>query len=111
MNTKKVESSLLDFIESHISPIPECGCWLWDEDESTQGNLYSISSYIDEIIYHIYQGRIPKNHELVHRCHVACCINPNHLTLRSITKSCVVVHENAFQNEHFYPITDPHKVS
>jgi predicted transglutaminase-like protease len=81
MNANLVDKSLLNFIESHISPIPECGCWLWDEDESNQIHYDKFSAHVDVFMYLIYRGPVTENQKVVHTCQIACCVNPEHLSL------------------------------
>ncbi|MBD9357355.1 hypothetical protein [Methylomonas albis] len=85
MNANLVNKSLLNLIESHISPIPECGCWLWDEDESTQINYDKLSIDVEVFMYQIYRGEVAENQNVVHTCQIACCVNPEHLSLRTKT--------------------------
>jgi hypothetical protein len=83
MDAIRVDKSLLHVIESHIWPIPECGCWLWDKDESVPIDYENYSVYVDELIYRIYRGPVLENRELYHTCQMRCCVNPDHLALKA----------------------------
>jgi hypothetical protein len=79
----KIESNLhcKQFIEEHSIPITECGCWLWDceecEDDLVQ--LDGKIEKIDHVAYEAFYGKLPNDSDVVHDCHVACCVNPRHM--------------------------------
>lgn len=64
MDALRVDKSLLHVIESHIWPLPECGCWLWDEDESEPIDYENSSVYVEELMYRFYRGPVSGNCEL-----------------------------------------------
>lgn len=74
----------IPFDDKYI-PEPNSGCWLWigayDRNgygRITRGGKTRIASrYIWEQKY----GPIPKGMNVLHRCDVTCCVNPDHLFL------------------------------
>jgi hypothetical protein len=80
MDTIRIDKSMLHAIESHIWPIPECGCWLWDEEAPFEYKNCSLD--VDELMFLIYRGSVPANSELYHTCHMNCCVNPDHMSIK-----------------------------
>lgn len=77
--------SLLDrFTEKYI-PVPESGCWLWI-GSSANGGYGQIKNSGKKVLAHrvawmIRHGSIPDSVDVLHRCDVPCCVNPDHLFL------------------------------
>ena len=82
MNTKLMKKALANFLDSHISTIPECGCWVWEENDEHSSKFDRLSAHADKFFYRVYRGTVPNGHQLVHTCRMSCCVNPQHLTLR-----------------------------
>lgn len=80
MDTIRIEQSMLHAIESHIWPIPECGCWMWDDEEPFE--YKNLSFYVDELMFLIYRGSVPANSELYHTCNMCDCVNPDHMSVK-----------------------------
>lgn len=78
MNSKVIKR----FLERHIVD-PVSGCWLWSagKDGGGYGNLWDGTRVrmAHAIGYEIHKGKIPKDHELDHKCRVHGCVNPDHL--------------------------------
>lgn len=59
------------------------GCWLWNGNINVQG--YGVASRNGRKItahrmsYAHYNGPIPSNHDVRHKCDVRPCVNPKHL--------------------------------
>lgn len=87
MHTKLMKKSLSNFLDAHISPIPECGCWVWEENDEHSSKFDKLSSHVDKFIYRLYRGTVPKSHKLIHTCHMNCCVNPQHLSLQPKSKN------------------------
>lgn len=69
------------FIEKYI-PVTESGCWLWTGAASAgygwfwNGNIYE-GAHRYSYSHHI--GPIPSGMNVLHRCDVSLCVNPDHL--------------------------------
>lgn len=68
-----------------VSPEPNSGCWLWVDSSYLRkgyGKFYingrTLSAH--RISYRMFCGEIPKNHVVMHKCDVTCCVNPDHLS-------------------------------
>jgi len=62
-------------------------CWEWTCMTHSYGyGRFSIDSkwYLGHrISYRLYKGEIPDDKYVLHKCHNACCVNPEHLYLGS----------------------------
>lgn len=71
--------------ESRIERIPESGCWLWTGLLSNVGyGKIGVGTKTESTHRHSYEmfiGEIPKGMQVLHRCDIRCCVNPNHLYL------------------------------
>lgn len=84
----------------YVMPEPNSGCWIWMG--GLQGKGYA--SFLWEkgrtrhghrYIYEKTKGPIPAGLEIDHKCHVRCCVNPDHLE--------VVTHaENIRRSAHIH---------
>ena len=70
------------FFEKFI-PEPNSGCWLWEAAINACGygtiGVKGRSMLAHRLSYKIYYGKLPKNKNILHRCDVPCCVNPEHL--------------------------------
>lgn len=64
-------------------PVPESGCWLWlDEDSSSgYGRFWDgkQAHQAHRFSYEHFVGPVPEGLQLDHLCRVRCCVNPSHL--------------------------------
>lgn len=58
-------------------------CWIWSG--SVDGSNYGILSVVGEhwrvhrFSYYLYNGRLKRNIQVLHKCDVSNCVNPEHL--------------------------------
>lgn len=85
MSTHTDENTAANYIETHICPIPDCGCWLWEENDETVTPICpgKLATRFDEFVYRTLRGPVPEGFEVVHKCHVPCCVNPEHMAIRA----------------------------
>lgn len=81
---------LVNRLMEKVSPEPLTGCWLWTAamDHKGHGTLRvngkagkSRMRRADLVSYELFVGPVPEKPVLEHKCHVACCVNPQHLEL------------------------------
>ena len=80
----------MNLLEQHeivgrIVRLPFSGCWIWMASISWCGHGQATFNgkvqYVHRISYQIYIGGIPDGLNILHKCNVACCVNPEHLYL------------------------------
>jgi hypothetical protein len=73
--------SYKEFIEEHSIPVTECGCWLWQCDDSNDDfvQLAGKVAKVEDVAYEAFYGKPPTDRKIVHECHIACCVNPRHM--------------------------------
>jgi hypothetical protein len=74
-----------------FTPEPNSGCWLWrgniKPDDKKGGGGYGLfkDNYLQKrahrIAYELYCDEIPTTLQVLHKCDVRCCVNPEHLYL------------------------------
>jgi hypothetical protein len=84
---------LYEKIETHFTPEPNTGCFLWFGAIATNGyGVISIgrkNRLAHRMYYELKKGPVPNGLVLDHLCRVKCCVNPDHL-------EPVTIHENAW---------------
>ncbi len=82
--------SLLERFERKYEPITETGCWIWTA--ATQELGYGVlglgtrqqgTEKAHRISYRLFRGD-PAGSNVLHRCGIACCVNPDHLYLGTL---------------------------
>lgn len=69
--------------EQRYIPEPNSGCWLWLA--ATMGNGYGQFSYLGmresahRHSYRVHNGPISDHNDVLHKCDIPCCVNPDHL--------------------------------
>jgi hypothetical protein len=72
------------FDEKYI-PEPMSGCWLWTNALNLDGygkfHFELKRSSAHRASWEIHRGPIPNGLQVLHKCDVPCCVNPDHLFL------------------------------
>ena len=81
------DSDLFETIKSYLYensiPIPEAGCWIWEKAHNNQN--YGLTWVQDKLwlahrlSFLVFNGHIPDNVYICHKCDTSLCINPHHL--------------------------------
>lgn len=77
--------TIRDRFESFALPEPNSGCWLWTSSviKSGYGTIWADGGpqRAHRISWELHRGPIPPGLDVLHRCDVRCCVNPDHLWL------------------------------
>jgi len=66
-----------------------CGCWIWDAGKMPSGyghfkfNGKTLKAH--RIAWSLKHGEIPKGMQILHKCDIPSCVNPDHLFLGTHT--------------------------
>jgi len=78
-----------ELIERHSCPEPNSGCWLWlgHVNGSSYGRLGRgrCERQVHRLSYRAYIAPIPSGMNVLHKCDVPSCVNPDHLFLGSLS--------------------------
>jgi hypothetical protein len=78
---KSIEERFLD----KVVMVPEAGCWLWMgyTTKDGHGKFWHLGAMptAHRASWAIFNGPIPEGMQVLHKCDVACCVNPHHLYL------------------------------
>lgn len=88
--TEAHRDGLLDFIYSRCTPIPECGCMLWEGwNDGSKGEfgepfgklqVAGLPLFVHRTTWELVFGRpVGWNKLLDHKCRIRICCNPYHL--------------------------------
>ena len=92
------QQPLLEIFESMVVSIPECGCWIWmgtQRDEKRGYGQFFMNKKRERAhraSWLLYNGNIPENMLVLHRCDTPACVNPHHLFLgtdRDNVQDCI----------------------
>lgn len=79
----------LERFEAKFEPCPITGCWLWNA--STVHGGYGQFGYkgtmrrAHRVAYMLYVGEIPEGLQVLHKCDVPWCVNPDHFFIGTNT--------------------------
>lgn len=75
-------TSLYQRIEGRFVPDFVSGCWLWISAKNACGyGILGGKGLAHRVLFEMYEGPIPKDHNLLHKCDVRNCVNPEHLRI------------------------------
>src|ERR1700761_3720809 len=82
-NVGKKGRSLEERFFDSVMPEPNSGCWLWvgslnENGYGTIGVAYK-TQLAHRVSYRLHVGPIPDGLNVLHKCDVPCCVNPDHL--------------------------------
>lgn len=81
--------SLQERFDEKYVPVTESGCWLWTGSSNRYGHLRVPSAAkafrAHRVSYELHKGSIPKGMNVLHRCDVTLCVNPDHLFIGTQT--------------------------
>lgn len=83
---------VIDRFLRHIDMIPLCGCWIWTGSLGSSGyGKIRMPNRTDRMThrfaYETFVGPIPNGMQVLHRCDVKPCCNPDHLFLGTQTQN------------------------
>lgn len=86
----KYTARVIERFHDSYTPVPECGCWIWDKAEfgggygwffikKESGKRHSEKAH--RASWEIHNGPISDGLHVLHRCDTPLCVNPDHLFL------------------------------
>lgn len=80
-----MRKSLEERFTTYVEPVPFSGCWLWTGCVTDDGHgrfwVNGAQPPAHRASWRLHAGAIPDGAQVLHKCDVACCVNPNHLYL------------------------------
>jgi HNH endonuclease len=69
-----------------VIPEPNSGCWLYGEGYDGDDGYIKIRigdwrDKVHRLSWRVHNGPIPPGQQVLHKCDVPCCVNPDHLFL------------------------------
>lgn len=78
---QRLKTPLQRFEEKYV-PVPESGCWLW-----LTGDRYGCFTLSGKAVsahrasWMLFNGDVPDGMQVLHKCDIPSCVNPEHLFL------------------------------
>lgn len=86
-----IRQSLRERFDAKVEPIPFSGCWIWTGGTNESGygviGLGRRSEGVAKahrVAWELHRGPIPEGMNVLHRCDVPACCNPDHLFLGTL---------------------------
>lgn len=80
-----MKKTVAERFSKKVECIPFSGCWVWMGFDMRDGygglNVNGTPKLAHRISWKLHRGEIPSGMCVLHRCDVACCVNPDHLFL------------------------------
>lgn len=70
--------------ERRIERLPFSGCWIWMKSlRYGYGQVWIRPNIMQahRLAYQLYVGLIPEGLQVLHKCDIKCCVNPDHVYL------------------------------
>lgn len=90
MTDRLCRDSFTDRALNNYMPVPEAGCWLWLGGQRDKGYGYIYTKGPPHLklpahrgFYLAFNGEIPDDMHVCHKCDTPACVNPAHLFLGS----------------------------
>lgn len=100
---------LQDRFDAFAFPEPMSGCWLWDGCWNEHGygtiNVERKPTLAHRVSYTLHIGPIPEEMNVLHRCDLPCCVNPDHLFIGTQGDN---VHDMERKNRSYHPFGENH---
>jgi hypothetical protein len=85
---------LADRFHEKYQMIPFSGCWLWEGGVNEHGyGIIGVTAYKTDkahrVSWRLHKGEIPAGANVLHRCDLPGCVNPEHLFLGSLKDNAI----------------------
>jgi hypothetical protein len=82
-----LDEKLRDRFMRNVEMLTETGCWIWVGSLRGEGyGAFEVNGRGEQahrISWQMHRGEIPEGANLLHRCDIRCCVNPDHLSIGS----------------------------
>jgi len=80
--------NIIERFEEKFMAVPESGCYLWMAGTKSNGygqfTMNGKEERAHRAAYMLYIGEIPDGKQVLHKCDVPLCVNPDHLFIGSV---------------------------
>lgn len=86
MSSRYVRGPLIERFNAKYIPEPTSGCWIWTAYVNACGyGIIGVRKRVNILAHRaswmLFRGEIPEGQNVLHRCDIPCCVNPDHLFL------------------------------